>query len=107
MKSTLRRNGAHWITTKVTHHLQGDDVARILAVDAWYDITDDGQNPDAQVSRARAEEAIRAELSARGSDGTMDWAERISSDEDEVEAARDWAVAQVRRLWPDMTVGSL
>lgn len=97
---TPRRAGQDMVTIRVRFDLDGTMLAKILAANAFDDATDYGTNLEASISRAKAEEKVRAFLGYHGGDDDpLDgW------DDDDIAEHLSWATEQVKRLWPSMTV---
>lgn len=98
MQPTLRRNGRHMVTVQVRVALDRLDLVNILAAESYDEATDYGERPEAQISRAGVELAVRAGVRTRGIEH---WAYALD-EADDAEDRRTWAESQVRRLYPEM-----
>lgn len=102
MKPTLRRNGKHMATVMVTHYIDGDMLARALAVTLYESSTlEDDFDEDARITKAAAEEAVRNHLFYRGEELLEYWSEQVC----DPKAAWAWSVRRIRELWPEMAEG--
>lgn len=97
-RPTLRKDGSTRITVRVAHHLGATQLASILANALWSEVTEWGDHPDVEVSRAQAEGAVVMQLEQSGEEYVNLWREYVG--EKHADEAWEWAVAQVSRLWP-------
>jgi hypothetical protein len=108
LRPTLRRSGKHMATVSVSWHLDGDQLASIISLECWFDVSDAGQREDDELetlTKKRAEAAVRDHLWNHALSRLDFWSDYMTTaDEDEQERASAWAVREVRRLWPEMEV---
>jgi len=95
MKPTVRRNGKHMITVRVEHHLDGQEVAAVLA-DAMVGETDDAVT---FTTRAAVSRVVREHVHRNG-DGYLPYLAEHHGD-DAWDLFYPQACTIVRRLFPE------
>jgi hypothetical protein len=106
LRPTLRRNGKHMATISVSWNLDGDQLAGIVALECWAEVSAFGERADedlASLTKGRAEKEIRDHLWSYGMARLDFWSDYMNtSDEDELARASAWAAREVCRLWPEL-----
>jgi hypothetical protein len=105
MKPTLRRNGKHMITLAVTHILDGREVAAILAMEKYGELTDFGGDEDGvrDLGKGEAEAKVRDHLYYFGTSRLEFVSDYLGVQSDDAqERALQWGSRQVRLHWPTM-----
>lgn len=101
MRTTLRRNGRRMATFHLQMHLGGAEIAELLAgCAAVY-----GHGDEPALGTAAVEALIREELAQRGQGAFVKiggWTDGSEYDGSEIMEIGAWAVATVRRCWPEL-----
>lgn len=99
LNPTLRKSGSYHATIRVGFFPDRDVLVHTVAAKLWEDATDYGTDPDAKTNRKACEEALREGYSHHGLNWEMTAGDDVSTLEDP-DAAREWAEAEVARLFP-------
>jgi hypothetical protein len=102
MRATLRRNGRRMATFHLSMHLGGAEIAELLA---YYAAVFGRRGDEPELGPGAAEKLIREQLIWKGTgayEKVGGWTDGSEYDGSEIIEIGQWAVATVRRCWPEL-----
>jgi hypothetical protein len=99
LRPTLRRNGEHMVTIRVTHHLSRYQAALCLCRYAAVHLNPEDGDVDSPLPRAKVEAVIREEMWLRAMWDMDGWSDSLTDEEQE--KIEKWAEESLDKAgWP-------